>query len=607
MFLMSPAISQAEEIRLSASAPSTVGTGERFRITYSINARPDRIEAPAFEGFRVISGPSQSSSTSTQIINNQVTTTVSFSYTYLVEALAEGEFRIPPATARVDGKSYTSDALQILVDESVGPTSHATPSRPEAEPDEPDRPTTEDIFIRSEVSKPDPCQGEQVIISYSLFTRLPVTNFSIEKLPGFQALWSENITGRGQPSVSTREVNGITYNVAEIRRVAVFPQRSGEIRIEPMEVEMAVRMRTARPRRPGSLFDDFFGGSPFDSFQTITHRVQSNAITLSVKPLPAQNRPGSFRGMVGDFDVEASISHQELAVNDAANLVVTIKGHGNLRMAEPPEIQFPRQLDVFDPQISDNISAGRNGISGQRTFDYVIIPRSGGTVDIPAIHFSYFDPQRQEYITKTAGPFTINVDGGHLAGTEGTGIYGDGSYLAEDIRFIHTRPISWKSTGELFFRSMNFYLFAIVPVIILLIFLVIWRKRLQMLADESGMRTRKARKVAVKRLKKAALLLRQQNKEAFFDEIFKALWGYVSDRLNIPVARLNKENVNSAFQSRQVSGELAKSFLEGLQECEFARFSPKGMESPMETTYNKALDTIVTLEKELRHQGTVRS
>lgn len=603
--LLSPALSMAEEIRLSASAPSTAGKGERFRITYTINARPDRFEAPAFEGFRVLSGPSQSSSTSTQIINNQVTTTVSFSYTYLVEALEEGTFRVPPAIAHVEGKPYRSEPLQIKVDESYDTS--PPPTRPETEPAEPDKPGPEDIFIRAEAGKPDPYQGEQVIITYKLYTRLPITNYSIERLPGFQDLWSENITGQGQSPLSTREVNGITYNVAEIRRVAVFPQRSGEIRIEPMEVDMGVRMRTARQRRPGSLFDDFFRSSPFDSFQTVSHRVQSNAITLVVRPLPAQNRPGSFRGMVGDFDMEASISHQELGVNDAANLVVTISGLGNLRMAEPPDIQFPGQLDVFDPQVSDNITSGRDGLSGHRTFDYVIIPRSGGNVDIPAIRFSFYDPQRQEYITKTEGPFALHVDGGHLAGTAGPGIHGDGSYLAEDIRFIHTRPVSWKSTGDLFFRSICFYLLAILPLVILGVFLIIWRKRLQMLADESGQRTRKARKVAVKRLKKAASLLQQQNKEAFFDEIFKALWGYVSDRLNIPVASLNKENVASAFQSGKVSGELAKTFLEGLEECEFARFAPRGMESPMETIYNKALNTIVTIEKELRHQGTVKS
>ncbi len=603
--LLSPALSMAEEIRLSASAPSTAGKGERFRITYTINARPDRFDAPAFEGLRVLSGPSQSSSTSTQIINNQVTTTVSFSYTYLVEAPAEGTFRIPPAIAHVESKLYHSEPLQIKVDESYDTS--PPPARPETEPAEPGRPGPEDIFIRAEAGKSDPYQGEQVIITYKLYTRLPITNYSIERLPGFQDLWSENITGQGQPPTSTREVNGITYNVAEIRRVAVFPQRSGEIRIEPMEVDMGVRMRTTRQRRPGSLFDDFFRGSPFDSFQTVTHRVQSNAITLAVKPLPAQNRPGSFRGMVGDFDMEARMSHQELEVNDAANLVVTLSGLGNLRMAEPPDIQFPRQLDVFDPQVSDNINSGRNGLSGHRTFDYVIIPRSGGNIDIPAIRFSFYDPQRREYITKTEGPFSLHVDGELLAGTAGHGIHGDGSYLSEDIRFIHTRPVSWISTGDLFFRSIYFYLLAILPLVFLGVFLIIWRKRLQMLADESGQRTRKARKVAVKRLKKAASLLQQQNKEAFFDEIFKALWGYVSDRLNIPVSGLNKENVASAFQSGKVSGELAKTFLENLEECEFARFAPRGMESPMETTYNKALNTIVTIEKELRQQGTVKS
>ncbi len=597
----------AEEVTFSASAPSSVGVGERFRLTFTLNARPDHFDAPVIDGFRVISGPSQSSSTSTQIINNQVTTTVSFSYTYVLEAREEGDHLIQPATVHVDGKDYSTETIRITVDASAGPGPQRTPSKSLEEPGERDKPAAEDIFIRAIASNANPYRGEQCIISYKLYTRLPVTNYSIERLPGFQGLWSENITRSGQPGVYSEVVNGISYNVAEIRRVAVFPQRTGKIRIDPMEVELAVRMRATRPQRPGSLFDEFFGGSPFDRFQTVSHHVQSNVLTLNVLPLPEQNRPDNFSGIVGTFNMEARLSHKELAVNDAANLVITIDGRGNLNMVEPPELQFPQHLDVFDPQRSDNIRTGSDGISGNREFDHVIIPRSGGKAEIPSIRFTYFDPNLEEYVIRTAGPFELYVDGDHLADNARHGMLAGDRYMADDIRFIHTHSVSWQPAGKLFFKSTPFYILLGAPAVLLLLFLVIWKRHQHMIEDKAGLRIRRARKVASRRLKSAAASLKQGKKEPFFDEIFKALWGYVSDRLNIPVSQLSKENVAAAFRSKQVPDSLAKSFLDGLQECEFARFAPKGMESPMEETYNKAMDTIVTLENELRNQQRTKS
>ncbi|TVR40740.1 MAG: protein BatD [Bacteroidia bacterium] len=593
---------KAGEVSLSVSAPNTVTVGQRFRVTFTANASPERFDAPSFDGFRLLSGPSQSSSTSTQIINNQVTTSISISYTYLLEALSEGSYQIEPAGVRVDGNNYLSEPFNIRVLAASDPAAPASPSQPHQEHQEPGRPEDDDIFVRVTVSNQNPYQGEQVIVSYRLYTRLPVTNYSIERLPGFQGLWSENITPRTQPAVTTEVINGVNYSVAEIRRMVVFPQRSGEIRIEPMEVGMAVRMRAPARQRPGSLFDDFFGGSPFDRFQTITHAVRSNAVSLQVKPLPTQNRPGSFKGMVGRYSMDVSLSPEELDINDAANLVITISGEGNLRMLEPPVIQMPQHLEVFDPQISDNITVNRSGISGGRTFDYLIIPRSSGEAEISVIRFSYFDPQNSRYNTLTAGPFTLQIVGEQDIAAGSTTL-SDGRLLADDIRFIYTGAVNWQPVGKMFYKSPLFYVLLLAPLILLLVFLGFWRHYKRMQQDVTAIRTRKARKMAVKRLKNAALLLNKHNKEAFFDEIFRALWGYVSDKLSIPVSRLNKENVAGAFASRGVSAELASRFLEGLEECEFARFSPGGMDSPMEKTYNKALETLVTLEKELRNQG----
>ncbi len=594
----------AGDISFQVSTPQSVAEGERFRVTWTLDARPDDFSAPSFEDFRMISGPSTSSSTSTQIINNQVTTTVSYSFTFVLEALEQGTFTIPPATAVVDGQEYASDPGRVEVSDAP-----ATPAQPH-EPREPDtaqtRPGPDDIFIRTEISNTNPFRGEQVIVSYKLYTRLSVQRYNIERLPGFQGLWTENITPSGQPVISQEEVNGQIYRVAEIRRMAVFPQRSGDIVIDAMDVETQVSMPTEDRRRPGSIFDDFFGGSPFDRHRTISHHVRAEPVVLNVQPLPAEGQPDDFTGLVGQFELEASLDSRSMDVNDAATLQITLSGEGNIRMAELPEFSFPQQLDVFDPQVADDIHAARSGMHGSMIFDYVIIARATGTFDIPAIRVSYFDPERRAYRTASSGPFSLQVEGDPaVAGAYPDGIM-EGRWMAEDIRFIHTGSVSWQQAGEVFYRSTRFFLLAAIPILLLVIFLVFWNKHRQETADIHGMRMKKARKVAVKRLKHAKRLLRENRKEAFFEEIFRALWGYVSDRLDIPVSRLNKENVASAFDSRQIPSGLATRFLDGLHECEYARFAPAGDESPMDTVYNKALDTIVAIEKELRKNTLVR-
>ncbi len=606
--MVSPALLVAEEVRLSVTAPATVGQGERFRLTYSVNARPETFDAPRFEGFRILSGPSQSTSSSTQIINNQVTTSLSISYTYVLEALEEGSFRIPPASVVVEGQTYKSDPWDITVDGTPAPSGPARGTTRPGDPRPAERaaPGDDDLFLRAVVDNPNPYQGQQVMVSFFLYTRLSVSNYSIETLPSFQGMWTENLTGRGQAPVHTEQIDGHTYQVAEIRRVAAFPQRSGELRIEPMEVEAAVRMPASRQGRPGSIFDEFFGSSPFDRFRTVSHRMRSQPLTLEVKPLPVQGRPDSFTGLVGSFTMEASLSQHEIQVNDASNLRITLRGEGNLRLARTPKIAFPAHLEVYDPQIGDNIRSDRQGISGSMEFDYVIIPRSAGLAEIPEIRISYFDPRAETYRTMRSGPFTMRVEGEAVgSGAAASGI-GDGRYLAEDIRFIHTGPAHWVIPGRVFFGSTLFYILMLAPFVLLASALLIWRKRLAMLRDETGMRTRKARSMAVRRLRNAAVLMRQEQNEAFFDEVFRALWGYVSDKLNIPVSQLNKDNVVSAFRRNSVDESLAERFLEGLQECEFARFSPQGLESSMQLTYDKALETLTTLEKELVRSGKTR-
>lgn len=582
---------------VNVSAPGQVAVGERFRVVFSVDARPSDFQAPPFTGFRVLSGPSQSSSSSTQIINNQVTTTFSVSYTYILEAVEEGQFTIGSGRFVVDGSEHLSDPLEILVSGQAPSGSQSQPGQPQQQPASQQQPSAKDIFIRAQVSNVSPYQSEQVIVIYKLYTRIAVSRYNIDRLPSFQGFWSENLTSSTQPQPAVELIDGQQYNTVELRRVALFPQRSGELRIEPLEVETTVRMRSQRQSR--SIFDDFFGG-----VQDVPYTIRSNAVVLQVKPLPAQNRPVSFKGLTGSFDLSASLTPSALQVNDAANLVITINGSGNLRMAEKPDIQFPPNLEVFDPNVSDQIRNERSGVQGSRTYDFTLIPRTGGEFEIPVIQLSFFDPSTAQYVTREAGPFTIQAGGtgsGLAEGSE-TVYRSDIQALSTDIRFIHTQPGQLFPIGRLFFKSQKFYLLVILPFVIFAIVLIIGRREIRLRGDQALMRNRKAEKLARRRLQTAIGFLQTKQDRLFYDEIFRALWGYISDKLTIPVSRLNKEEITRLFEIRAVAEEPAEKFISALNACEFARFAPGNEGNKMDEVYHQALDAIILMEKEFKHK-----
>jgi hypothetical protein len=599
LMLSAFSIAHADELVMSVSAPSQVASGERFRLVYTLNARPESFQAPSFEGFRLVSGPSQSTSSSTQIINNQVTTSLSVSYTYILEALQEGEFSIPPASATANGETVTGNPVRIVVS---GQAPAASPQTPRQQPGQqragqtPQAPGEEDLFIRATVSNQNPFESEQVVVSYRIYTRVPITRYSVERLPSFQGFWSENLDGPSQPEVTTEVIDGITYNVAEIRRVALFPQRPGELTVEPLEVECMVRLRASR----GSLFDDFFSGTPFDNFQNIPVNIRSNQIRLNVRPLPVQNRPPSFTGLVGRFDVSGSLNPQELHVNEAANLKIIINGKGNLGMMQQPEFHFSADLEVFDPLVEDRFQRESDGIRGTRTFDYLVIPRAGGDFEIPAMQLSFFDPGSQRYVTREVGPFTLRVSGRPGSGQAVAGGQEGIRQLGSDIRFINTSPFTLRPAGQSFFKSRAFYLWLSMPFLLFIAVLIYWRRQVRLHADVTRLRTRKARKLARKRLGKARIYLQNEDRSMFFNEISRALWGYFSDRLALPVSALSRENIAEMLAQNDIPAGLAQATMDAMETCEFARFAPGEKDSRMEETYHLALSTIVELEKEFR-------
>ncbi len=598
MWALLPLALWAGEVEFTASAPSEVAAGERFRLTYQVNARPTDFRAPDINGFRILSGPSQSSSTSMQMINGRTTVTESFSYTFVLQASEEGTFTIAPARITVDGENYQSNSLTVRVRQGTAPSSA---SQAQSTPGQDSQASSRDLFIRATANTLTPYQGQQVIVSYNLYTRVTVNQYSIDRLPSYRGFWTENITAQGQPQTRTEVIDGQTYRVAEIYRVAIFPQRSGELTVDPLQSELVISLPSQRRQ---SLIDEFFSGSPFGGRQ-VRQTVESNAVTLDVKALPAQNRPATFSGMVGtDFDVDASINQTELKANDAVNLTIAITGSGNMRMLEEPAINFPANLEVFDPNISDNIRNTTSGISGTRTYDYVMIPRTGGEFVIPEAEFVYFDPQTARYVRKPFGEFVLQVSGepGLAGTTPGTVSQEEIQLLGTDIRFIRTDNIVLYPAGSAFYGSTLFWLLILMPFLLFAFFVVYLRNQIKLQGNQELLRNKKADKLARKRLKKAKTFLDKKQENDFYDEIFRALWGYLSDKLSIPVSILNKENVEGAFKTKKVPRELSDSFIATLNDCEYARFAPGEKEDRMAEIYKKALNTIITIEKDLRNK-----
>ncbi|MFO7998055.1 MAG: BatD family protein [Bacteroidales bacterium] len=593
------------DVTFSASAPSRVAAGERFRLVFSLNARPEAFDPPELKDFRLISGPSQSTSSSTQIINNNVTTSLTVSYTFIVEAKEEGEFVIGSAIAKVDGKEVRSDPVSILVSGEARPGSQpaspGTGQSPSAQG--PQLPGENDLFIRAEINNARPYQSEQVIIAYKIYTRVPVSRYSIQRLPSYRGFWSENITPSEQPGVTTEVIDGITYNVVEIRRVALFPQQSGELVLEPLEVECLVRVRSQQGR--GSLFDDFFSGTPFDSFQTLPQTIRSETLVVSVRPLPAENRPAAFNGLVGSYELSGTLQPAELHVNEAANLSLTISGEGNLKMLEEPGVLFPPDFEVYDPNVIDDIRSNRNGINGSRSFDFLLIPRGDGAYEIPPVEMAYFDPDRGQYMTKRTGPFHLEVMPSEQSSPLPTGSQERIREIATDIRFISTDAFDLTPAGRVFFRSRRFFLWLTTPFLVAVILLVFRFRQVRLRGNAALMRTRMAEKLAKKRLRKASLFLKAGERPRFYEEISHALWGYLSDKLSIPVSRLNKETVMDALKQRGITTELASQSIDAIAHCEFARFAPGDQAGNMEETYGLAMKIIVGLEKgfRIKHQA----
>ena len=598
-FLFIPYMLLADDISFTASADrTTLSTSDQFEVTYSINANGSRFRAPSFDGFNILMGPSQS--TSMQFINGSVTQSISF--TYVLQPKTEGTFRINAATIEVSGRTVQSNALNIkVVKGSTAQSQQGRQQNGNADATE----AGNNVFFRSTASKSSVFQGEAITITYKLFTRLNLTSYNVNKLPALNGFWSKDIEMPQQLQFRNEVLDGVSYKSAEIKKMVVFPQRSGTLEIEPIEGEVIAQIQSKRRSRSNDPFDAFFNDPFFGGgIQNVKYKIKSSSVKINVKALPA-GAPVGYSAAVGKLNMEAFIDKPQTKTNEAVNLKIKISGSGNLQLIDAPKIQFPPDIESYDPKTIDNISITAAGVSGNRIFEFLLIPRHAGEYKIAPIHFSYFDPEKKTYIQLNSPEFLIKVakGSGHEAAS-GTSIQGvnkeDIKLLGKDIRFIKINSGGFNKKGDLFFGSILFYILLCIPLFLFILFFIYRKKYLEMTGNAALMKQKRATGMARKRLSLADKHLKEKNKEKFYDEVSKALWGYINDKLGIPMAELSKDSANDALRKRSVSEDLIENFNETIGYCEFARYAPANDSIEMEKTYNNAIQLITKFENHIK-------
>ena len=592
----------AQSVEFKASAPAQVIIGRPFQLSYSVNQRAKDLRAPEFTDFDYVAGPYTSQSSSTSFVNGKRTSSFQMTYTYTLLASKEGSFTIPPATIKVDGEQYTSNGVRITVLPADEPAqtnanrqSH-TAGTTASQQNESQTISSENIFMRTLVSKTKVHEQEAILLTYKLyFAGVDVAQLTNNtRLPEFKGFLKQELE-MSEIQTELEHYNGRNYQTAVLYRTLLFPQRSGDIVIDPAQFEALLRVQNRAQVR--SIFDDFF-----NSYTTVTKALQSPGITINVSALPA-GKPLGFCGGVGQFNISSSISSTELQANEAVTLTVTIQGAGNMKLLKTPAVDWPEGFEVYDPKVTNNFSVTTSGVSGTKTIEYLAIPRAGGVYTIPAIQFAYYDTQADAYRSLATPEYTLNIA---RSTNEESGAAVVNTYvqkeniqqLGSDIRYIYTGELKAASNrNSISFGTLLFWLFYAIPLSIAALMFIVFRKRIKENADVTRMRYKKANKVAQRRLKVAEQLLQQNKKEAFFEEIERAAWTYLSDRLSIPTAQLNKENIALILTEKAVPEATIKQMLHVLSTAEFARYAPTS-DSAMHELYEDTIKIINQLESE---------
>ena len=611
-FLLTAIFQMSAQNVIRVEAPDVVAVNEQFNVTFIIEGEksPSDFQWSSGDDFQLVWGPQKGSSSSIQIINGKRSSSHQTTFTYILIPKATGTFQLPAATALLSGDriSSTQASIQVVSDgasssQSSGQNGGKSSGGGQTSSTGSGEISSNDLFMRLSLSRTEIVIGEPITATLKIYQRANVVGFENAKFPTFNGFWSQETYVPNNIEFKRESLDDKIYNTAVLRTYVLIPQQSGTITIDPAELVCLVNIRTA-PSTSNSLFDSFFQ----DEYRTIRKRVTTPAVKVKVNPLPA-GQPASFGGGVGNFGISARLTTDNLKTHDAASLVITVSGRGNVALLEEPKVNFPPDFEVYDTKTTENTDKSNGGTSGSKSFEYPFIPRSHGDFTIEPVEYSYYDVNAGKYVTLRTEPLHVKVAKGKGGDstpvtTVNSGVERkDVKSLADDIRFIFTGKPGLSGSGSFFVGSVFFWILLALMILGATSVYLAFRKVAAMRADVAGTKNRRATKMAQKRLKLAGEYLDKNLYTAFYEELHKALIGFVSDKLNMDMSEISKDNIASALTEGGVSEEQTKAFTDLLDACEFARYSPDGGNEAMRSHYDAALKVISSIDSGLKTGG----
>lgn len=598
LFLMTAfALNAQDDVSFNIKCKKQVVVGEQFQVSYELSGDGKNFESPNFDNFELIGGPFSSSSSSVQIINGSVTKSNTHTYSFYLRAIKEGKYTIPAATITVNKQKVKSETFEIEVvkDNSVvsGAKGNSTTSYE----------NTKDVLLEAVPNKRIAYLGEQITLTYKIYYTIPISQLSISKAPSYSGFWTKDVTdNNGTLQQSSIVKNGQEYHVATIQEIVLIPQKTGILTIDPLDISCIAQIRQERQTQRGyDPFENFFGDIMGSSYTNVKKEIKSQPIDIEINPLPAQDKPKEFKGAVGQFTFTSKIDKTEMKSNDAFTVTYTVSGKGNIELLDLPKPNFPPDFEVYDPKITTNTKNNTFGISGTKKAEYVVIPRVSGNFTLTPTEFSYFDPSKNKYVTLKSDEYVINVERSANEGSSGI-IYAGGQeaikVVGSDIRHIMTKG-ELRKNGVLLFGSPLYFIILASLVLIFAAALVIYKRVNKFNQNQVLVRNKKATKTAKKRLRNAYNYLKTKDQNRFYEEFSQALWGYISDKLNISRSQLSMDTVKEMMSDKNVPDDIVNQFIDLLNNCEFARFAPGDPDKKMDDLYQKGIEVITKAEKNL--------
>ncbi len=603
MFIALYSLKAQNDVSFKTICKKQVSVGEQFQVSYELNGDGKDFRSPNFTNFEVIGGPFSSTSSSVQIINGSVTKTNTQTYSFHLRAIKEGNFSMPQASITVDKKRVTSEPCEINVVASNRSSTYSNNQNISNNSQTKDE--TREVFLEAVPSKRKVYIGEQILLTYRIYYTIPISQLSVSKSPSYSGFWTKDITdNNGTLQQSSVMRDGKQYNVATIQEIVLFPQKSGTLTIDPLDITCLAQIRQQKNRSQSyDPFEDFFGDVFGTSYTNVRKDIKSQPINIEVMPLPTANQPQSFKGAVGQFTFTSKIDKTELKVNEAFTLTLNVSGKGNIELLELPRPVFPPDFEVYDPKITTSIKDNALGLSGSKKAEYIVIPRVSGDFTLESTEFSYFNPSLKKYETLKSEPQIITVNKGEGSPNNNV-VYTPGQsdikYLGNDILHIKTANNKLSITGVTFYMSTLYIVILCIMALIFIAALIIFNRMVKLNKDQVLVKNKQATKVAKKRLNSAYNFLKTNNQNGFYEEFSQALWGYISDKLNIVRSQLSMETVKEIMLSKNIDENIVDEFIELLNSCEFARFAPGDPSKKMDELYHKGLELITKAEKLLK-------